>query len=107
MANDDVLIVGKLDDKALLDSIDNLIKEVSDKSQVMANKFEKSMNIMKDAMKDFAITQKVSVDLMKESWREMSASFDAMFKAASEGSGGGKGSGKGRYDDGTLGQYRE
>lgn len=107
MANDDVLIVGKLDDKALLDSIDNLISEVSNKSQVMANKFEASMNIMKDAMKDFAITQKVSVDLMKESWREMSASFDAMFKAASEGSGGGKGSGKGRYDDGTLGQFRE
>ena len=107
MANDDVLIVGKLDDKDLLDSIDNLIKEVSDKSQVMANKFEKSMNIMKDAMKDFAVTQKVSVDLMKESWREMSASFDAMFKAASDGSGGGKGSGKGRYDDGTLGQFRE
>lgn len=107
MANDDVLIIGKLEDKALIDSIDNLINEVSNKSTEMANKFKGAMDIMTNAMKDFAISQKVSVELMKESWREMSAAFDAMFKAQSEGSGGGRGSGRAEYDDATIGKLKQ
>lgn len=78
---DDVIILGKLEDKELKTAIDNLVNDVADKSQTMANKFEKAMDIMKNAMKDFAITQNVSVKLMKDAWREMSASFDAMVRA--------------------------
>ena len=74
MANEDVLIIGKLDDKDLISSIDKLVSDVADKSQEMANKFETAMNKMTSAMKDFAITQRVSVDLMKEAWKDMSAS---------------------------------
>lgn len=106
-ANDDVLIVGKLDSKELEKSINDLIDFVGDKTTIMAGKFDSAMDKMKSAMKDFAITQKVSVDLMKEAWKDMSASFDAMFKAQSEASGGGKGSGKGAFDDGTVGQLKE
>lgn len=107
MANEDVLIVGKLDDKALRQSINDLVEYVDRNTSDMASSFVVSMDMMKGAMKDFAITQKVSVDLMKEAWKDMSASFDAMFKAQSEASGGGKGSGKGAFDDGTVGQLKE
>ena len=75
------MIIAKLDSKELEQSINNLVDMVADKSQVMANKFETAMDKMKSSMKDFAITQKVSVDLMKDAWRDMSSSFDAMVKA--------------------------
>lgn len=107
MANDDVLIIGKLDDSELISSIDKLVSDVADKSQLMANKFESAMNKMTTAMRDFAITQKVSVDLMKEAWKDMSASFDAMFKAQSAAAGGGKGSGKPVYDKDTVGALEQ
>ena len=82
-ANDDVLIVGKLDSKELEKSINDLIDFVGDKTTIMAGEFDSAMDKMK------------------------SASFDAMFKAQSEASGGGKGSGKGAFDDGTVGQLKE
>ena len=104
-ANDDVLIVGKLDSKELEKSINDLIDFVGDKTTIMAGKFDSAMDKMKSAMKDFAITQKVSVDLIKQSWRDMSASFDAMFKAEKEGTGGGKGKGGG-FEDETLGALK-
>lgn len=107
MANEDVLIIGKLDDKDLISSIDKLVSDVADKSQEMANKFETAMNKMTSAMKDFAITQRVSVDLMKEAWKDMSASFDAMFKAQAEAAGGGRGSGKPTYADNTVGALEQ
>ena len=103
--NDDVLIIGSLDDKALTDSIDKLISEVSDKSQEMANKFESAIHIMNSAMKDFAINQKVSVDLMKQAWREMSSSFDAMV-AAQEGATGGGGK-PATFEDDTVGKLKQ
>lgn len=106
-ANDDVLIVGKLDSKELEKSINDLIDFVGDKTTIMAGKFDSAMDKMKSAMKDFAITQKVSVDLMKEAWKDMSASFDAMFKAQSEATGGGKGSGKATYPDNTIGALEQ
>ena len=107
MADDDVLIIGKLNDKALLDSIDELVSDVAKKSEDMAEKFETAMNKMTAAMKKFAVSQKVSVDLMKEAWKDMSASFDAMFKAQSEAAGGGKGSGKATYADNTVGALEQ
>ena len=104
---DDVLIVGSLKDEELRKSIDSLVDYVANNTQTMANKFEDSMNLMKDAMKDFAVTQKVSVDLMKQAWREMSSSFDAMVAAQSGATGGGHGSGKPTYPDNTIGQLKE
>ena len=77
-SNDDVIIVGSLSDKELRDSIDKLVDYVGDKTTIMAGKFDVAMEKMKSAMKDFAITQKVSVDLMQDAWKQMSASFDAM-----------------------------
>lgn len=113
-SNDDVIIVGSLSDKELRDSIDKLVDYVGDKTTIMAGKFDVAMEKMKSAMKDFAITQKVSVDLMQDAWKQMSASFDAMLKAqqaAYNGNGGsgstGGGSGKPTYDDDTVGKLQE
>ena len=97
------IIVGHLDDSELTKSIDKLVNEVANKTTVMAGKFETAIDKMKFAMKDFAVTQKVSVDLMKEAWRDMSKSFDAMV-AAQEGATRG-GSGKGRAGGGSTKVY--
>ena len=89
------IITAKLNDKELKDSIDKLVEYVGNKTTIMAGQFTKSMELMKDAMKDFAVTQKVSVDLIEQSWRQMSQSFDAMLRAqrAATGNGGNGGSG--------------
>ena len=107
MANDDVLIIGKLDDDALKTSIDKLVNYVAGKTDTMANSFDAAMEKMKTAMKDFAVTQKVSVDLIKDAWKDMGASFDAMFDAEKRGSGGGKGSGRATYPDNTIGALEQ
>lgn len=109
--NDDVLIVGSLKDEELRKSIDNLVDYVGDKTNEMAMKFNDGLDKMKLAMKDFAVTQKVSVDLMKQAWREMSTSFDAMVAAQSGATGGGSGSGSGSgkpaYPDNTIGALEQ
>ena len=111
MANDDVLIVGQLDSKELERSIDALVWYVNESSKDMAEKFDSAMVKMKASMKDFALTQKVSVDLMKDAWRDMSTSFDAMLRAQQEATdekkGGGGGKAKTKYEDGTVGQAEE
>ena len=83
---DDVIIVGSLDKRELEKSIQDLVNYVGDKTNTMASKFTEGLDKMKLAMKDFAITQKVSVDTMQEAWRKMSQSFDAMVAAQSAGS---------------------
>lgn len=110
-SNDDVIIVGSLSDKELRDSIDKLVDYVGDKTTIMAGKFDVAMEKMKSAMKDFAITQKVSVDLMQDAWKQMSASFDAMLKAqqnsTSSGNNSGAGGGSSQYADNTVGHLQE
>lgn len=110
-SNDDVIIVGSLSDKELRDSIDKLVDYVGDKTTIMAGKFDVAMEKMKSAMKDFAITQKVSVDLMQDAWKQMSASFDAMLKAqqnaTSSGNNNVTGGGNSQYADNTVGQLQE
>lgn len=110
-SNDDVIIVGSLSDKELRDSIDKLVDYVGDKTTIMAGKFDVAMEKMKSAMKDFAITQKVSVDLMQDAWKQMSASFDAMLKAQqnaiSSGNNNGMGGGNSQYADNTVGHLQE
>lgn len=110
-SNDDVIIVGSLSDKELRDSIDKLVDYVGDKTTIMAGKFDVAMEKMKSAMKDFAITQKVSVDLMQDAWKQMSASFDAMLKAqqnaTSSGNNSGAGGGNSQYADNTVGHLQE
>ena len=66
------IIVGHLDDSELTKSIDKLVAEVAEKTGKMADGFTEAIGKMKGAMKSFAVTQKVSVDLMKEAWRDMS-----------------------------------
>ena len=100
------IIVGHLDDSELTKSIDKLVNEVANKTTIMAGKFTSAIGKMQDAMKDFAVTQKVSVDLMKEAWRDMSKSFDAMVAAQSAATGGGKGSGKASAPN-TIGALKE
>lgn len=110
-SNDDVIIVGSLSDKELRDSIDKLVDYVGDKTTIMAGKFDVAMEKMKSAMKDFAITQKVSVDLMQDAWKQMSASFDAMLKAqqnaTSSRNNSGDGGGNSQYADNTVGHLQE
>ena len=109
-SNDDVIIVGSLSDKELRDSIDKLVDYVGDKTTIMAGKFDVAMEKMKSAMKDFAITQKVSVDLMQDAWKQMSASFDAMLKAQQNATSSGNNSGAGgnsQYADNTVGHLQE
>lgn len=110
-SNDDVIIVGSLSDKELRDSIDKLVDYVGDKTTIMAGRFDVAMEKMKSAMKDFAITQKVSVDLMQDAWKQMSASFDAMLKAqqnaTSSGNNSGTGGGNSQYADNTVGHLQE
>lgn len=102
------IIVGHLDDSELTKSIDKLVNEVANKTTTMAGHFTTAIGKMQDAMKDFAVTQKVSVDLMKEAWRDMSKSFDAMVAAQSGATGGGKGSGKGKvYAPDTVGALEQ
>jgi len=105
--NDDVIIVGSLSDKELRDSIDKLVDYVGNKTNDMAGKFTEGLDKMKLAMKDFAVTQKVSVDLMKEAWRNMSSSFDAMVSAQSTATGSTHGGGKPQYPDNTVGHLEE
>lgn len=108
--NDDVLIVGSLKDEELRKSIDSLVDYVGNKTNEMAQNFNGGLNSMKLAMKDFAVTQKVSVDLMKQAWREMSTSFDAMVAAQSAATSGGSGSsggGKPTYADDTIGALKQ
>lgn len=110
-SNDDVIIVGSLSDKELRDSIDKLVDYVGDKTTIMAGKFDVAMEKMKSAMKDFAITQKVSVDLMQDAWKQMSASFDAMLKAqqnaTSSGNNSSAGGSNSQYADNTVGHLQE
>lgn len=107
MANEDVLIVGKLEDGDLRKSIKELVDYVETSTGKMAKGFKDSMDMMKEAMKDFAVSQKVSVDLMKESWKTMSTAFDAMFEAEKSSTGGGKGKGKTDYKDNTIGALEQ
>ena len=93
MADEAVIIAGALDSKELERSIDNIINTISSKSEHMAEPFTNAIGKMEQAMKNFAITQKVSASTMKDAWREMSASFDAMVAAQSASNGGGNGSG--------------
>lgn len=106
--NEDTIIVGSLEKDELEKSINELVSFVEGKTNKMAEDFTQGLDKMKLAMKDFAVTQKVSVDLMKEAWRSMSSSFDAMVAAESTSGGGGRGRGsKPTYDDDTVGALRE
>ena len=72
----------------------------------MADPFTNAIGKMEQAMKNFAITQKVSVSTMKDAWREMSSSFDAMVAAQSASNGGGNGSGNARATN-TIGALEQ
>lgn len=111
---DDVLIVGSLDDKELKKSIDDLVNYVGDNTELMSGKFTDAITKMNTAMKDFAVTQKVSVSLMKDAWRDMSSSFDAMVKAQQNATSGGSKGGSGKsggapnsYASGTIGALEQ
>lgn len=94
------IILGKLEDKQLKDSINSLVAEVAGKAESMATAFESAVGRMKDAMKDFATSQKASVDTMREAWRGMATSFDSMARAQGEAvSRGNKGASKATTDD--------
>lgn len=79
--SDATVIVASLSDKEMRESIDALVNYVGNKTSEMATKFDAAILKMRDAMKDFAVTQQVSVSLMQQAWQNMSASFDAMIQA--------------------------
>ena len=108
---DATVIVGQLDSKELERSIDALVWYVEESSKSMADNFNSAMVKMKESIKDFAISQRVSVDLMKESWRQMSSSFDAMVAAQSNATGSGRkttsNGGGTSFPDNTVGNLKE
>ena len=55
---DATIITGSLDGKELESSIDTLVKNVSEKTEKMADGFVQSIDKMKLAMKSFALTQR-------------------------------------------------
>lgn len=65
MANEATVIVGKLDDKALRDSIDSLVKYVQNNTNKMATDFDSAIKQMQQSLKDFGNT-KISTNFKPE-----------------------------------------
>lgn len=65
MANEATVIVGKLDDKALRDSIDSLVKYVQKNTNKMATDFDSAIKQMQQSLKDFGNT-KISTNFKPE-----------------------------------------
>jgi len=115
-ATEPTIIVGKLDDKALQESIDKLISDVNNKlngSDGLAVNFKSGIEAMQNSLNSFATTIKA----VKGDVGDMSKSFEAMFKAMSgTGGSGASGGGKGGTTSGasttasapnTIGELKE
>ena len=67
---DDVIIVGQLQDDKLRNAVTDLVNFVKRESDSMSGHFQGSLDKMQEAMKKFAINQKVAVSLMKEAMQQ-------------------------------------
>lgn len=100
-ATEPTIVISKLDDKALQESIDKLVKDVDSKlngESGLASKFKSGIEAMQNSLNTFATTIKT----VKGDVGDMSKSFEAMFKAmSSTGGSGASGGGKGGTTSGT------
>lgn len=102
------IIVGHLDNAELEKSINDLVDFVDKRTNAMADGFGGAMEKMKVAMKGFAEEQKKSVAFMKDAWKDLSVSFDAMAKATDSANESGGGSVKKKeYGPNTVGELEQ
>lgn len=84
---DDVLIVGQLKDDALRNAITDLVNFVDKETSSMATRFDTSLKTMQEAMKQFGISQKVSVSLMKDAMKQYGMMFSEVWDQVNGGGG--------------------
>lgn len=84
---DDVLIVGQLKDDALRNAVTDLVNFVDKETSSMATKFDSSLKTMQEAMKQFGVSQKVSVSLMKDAMKQYGMMFSEVWEQVNGGGG--------------------
>lgn len=113
---DDVIILGKLDKKELEKSIDELVALVDRQMGNAAVNFDAGISLMESSLKRFHDYSKTVSGDLRNAFREMGLSFDAVASAQQSAVGGGaNGGGRGTggtgggssFDDDTVGKLRE
>lgn len=99
---DDVIIVGQLQDDKLRNAVTDLVNFVKRESDSMAGHFQGSLDKMQEAMKKFAINQKVSVSLMKEAMQQYGLMFDEVWRQTE-----GKDKEPKKYAPNTIGELEQ
>ena len=99
---DDVIIVGKLQDDKLRNAVTDLVNFVKNESDSMAGHFQGSLDKMQEAMKKFAINQKVAVSLMKEAMQQYGLMFEEVWRQTE-----GKDKEPKKYAPNTIGELEQ
>lgn len=99
---DDVIIVGQLQDDKLRNAVTDLVNFVKRESDSMAGHFQGSLDKMQEAMKKFAINQKVAVSLMKEAMQQYGLMFEEVWKQTE-----GKDKEPKKYAPNTIGELEQ
>lgn len=113
---DDVIIVGSLDKKELEKSINELVAMIDDKIGNAAVSFDAGISLMESSLKGFHDYSKNVSNGLRDAFKEMGMSFDAVASALSSAnensskvtSGGSSGgTGAAFHAEDTIGQYKE
>ena len=99
---DDVIIVGQLQDDKLRNAVTDLVNFVKRESDSMAGHFQGSLDKMQEAMKKFAINQKVAVSLMKDAMQQYGLMFEEVWKQTE-----GKDKEPKKYAPNTIGELEQ
>ena len=99
---DDVIIVGQLQDDKLRNAVTDLVNFVKRESDSMAGHFQGSLDKMQEAMKKFAINQKVAVSLMKEAMQQYGLMFEEVWRQTE-----GKDKEPKKYAPNTIGELEQ
>ena len=99
---DDVIIVGQLQDDKLRNAVTDLVNFVKRESDSMAGHFQGSLDKMQEAMKKFAINQKVAVSLMKDAMQQYGLMFEEVWRQTE-----GKDKEPKKYAPNTIGELEQ
>ena len=99
---DDVIIVGQLQDDKLRNAVTDLVNFVKRESDSMAGHFQGSLDKMQEAMKKFSINQKVAVSLMKEAMQQYGLMFEEVWRQTE-----GKDKEPKKYAPNTIGELEQ
>lgn len=99
---DDVIIVGQLQDDKLRKAVTDLVNFVKTESDSMAGHFQGSLDKMQEAMKKFAVNQKAAVSLMKEAMQQYGLMFEEIWKQTE-----GKDKEPKKYAPNTIGELEQ